>query len=78
MIETKSLTHADGGSLYFLQDEKLIFEIISNDSLDIQMGGISSNPITFSAVTFKSRTGFTSTMPKNFWTLNKSAGSTRA
>jgi len=50
MMGAKSLTHADGGSLYFLQDEKLSFEIISNDSLDLQMGGTSSNPITFPAI----------------------------
>ncbi len=49
MMGAKSLTHADGGSLYFLQDDELSFEIISNDTLDIQMGGTSSNPITFPA-----------------------------
>ncbi len=47
MLGAKSLTHADGGSLYFLQDGKLSFEIISNDSLGIQMGGTSGNEITF-------------------------------
>ena len=50
MMGAKSLTHADGGSLYFLQDDKLSFEIISNDSLDIQMGGTSGNEITFPAI----------------------------
>jgi len=47
MMGAKSLTHADGGSLYFLKDGLLTFEIISNDSLDIQMGGTSGNEITF-------------------------------
>ena len=47
MMGAKSLTHADGGSLYFLRDGMLSFEIISNDSLDIQMGGTSGNQITF-------------------------------
>ncbi len=47
MMGAKSLTHADGGSLYFLKDGLLTFEIISNDSLDIQMGGTSGNKITF-------------------------------
>lgn len=47
MMGAKSLTHADGGSLYFLQQDTLSFEIISNDSLDIQMGGTSGNEITF-------------------------------
>ena len=47
MMGAKSLTHADGGSLYFRNDDELSFEIISNDSLDIQMGGTSGNDITF-------------------------------
>ncbi len=47
MMGAKSLTHADGGSLYFLKQGMLSFEIISNDSLDIQMGGTSGNEITF-------------------------------
>jgi len=47
MMGAKALTHADGGSLYFFKDDVLTFEIISNDSLDIQMGGTSGNEITF-------------------------------
>ncbi len=47
MMGAKSLTHADGGSLYFLKDGALSFEIISNDSLGIQMGGTSGNEIIF-------------------------------
>ncbi len=47
MMGAKSLTRADGGSLYFSKNGLLSFEIISNDSLDIQMGGTSGNEITF-------------------------------
>ena len=47
MMGAKSLTRADGGSLYFLKDGLLTFEIISNDSLNLQMGGTSGNDITF-------------------------------
>ncbi len=47
MMGAKALTHADGGTLYFLHEDRLIFEIISNDSLDIQMGGTSDNTIEF-------------------------------
>ena len=36
--------------LYFLREGKLSFEIISNDSLDIQMGGSSGNKIIFPAI----------------------------
>jgi len=50
MMGAKSLTRADGGSLYFLKDGLLTFEIISNDSLNIQMGGTSGNEITFSPI----------------------------
>jgi HD-GYP domain-containing protein (c-di-GMP phosphodiesterase class II) len=50
MMGAKALTEADGGSLYFLNDGELSFEIISNDSLDIQMGGTSGNEITFPAI----------------------------
>ena len=50
MMGAKSLTRADGGSLYFIKDGLLTFEIISNDSLDIQMGGTSGNEITFSPI----------------------------
>ena len=50
MMGAKSLTHADGGSLYFLKHEMLTFEIISNDSLSIQMGGTSANEIAFPSI----------------------------
>ena len=50
MMGAKALTHADGGSLYFLKNDELSFEIISNDTLDIQMGGTSGNDITFPAI----------------------------
>lgn len=50
MMGAKALTQADGGSLYFLNDGELSFEIISNDSLDIQMGGTSGNEITFPTI----------------------------
>ena len=53
MMGAKSLTHADGGSLYFLKDDVLSFEIISNDTLDIQMGGTSGEDITFPAIPLK-------------------------
>jgi HD-GYP domain-containing protein (c-di-GMP phosphodiesterase class II) len=50
MMGAKSLTNADGGSIYFLREGELSFEIISNDSLDIQMGGSSGNKILFPAI----------------------------
>lgn len=50
MMGAKTLTRADAGSLYFLKDGMLSFEIISNDTLDVQMGGTSGNAITFPAI----------------------------
>ena len=50
MMGAKALSQADGGSLYFLNNDELSFEIISNDSLDIQMGGTSGNEITFPTI----------------------------
>ena len=50
MMGAKQLTHADGGSLYFLKEGLLTFEIISNDSLGKHMGGTSGNDITFPAI----------------------------
>ena len=47
MLGAKSLTHADGGTLYFVKEDQLCFEIISNDSLAIAMGGTSGKPIEF-------------------------------
>lgn len=53
MMGAKQLTNADGGSLYFLKDGLLTFEIISNDSLGKQMGGTSGSAITFPAIPIK-------------------------
>ena len=50
MMGAKQLTHADGGSLYFLKEGLLTFEIISNDSLEKHMGGTSGCDITFPAI----------------------------
>lgn len=50
MMGAKALTHAEGGTLYILRDETLHFEIISNDSLDIRMGGTSGNKIEFAPI----------------------------
>ena len=50
VMGAKQLTNADGGSLYFLKEGMLTFEMISNDSLGIQMGGASGTEITFPAI----------------------------
>jgi HD-GYP domain-containing protein (c-di-GMP phosphodiesterase class II) len=48
----KKLTHADGGSLYLVNEtrDELEFRIILNDSLGIEQGGSSGNPISMMPV----------------------------
>jgi len=44
----KKLTNADGGSLYTLNEQdELVFEIVSTDSLNIHMGGTTGHSIDF-------------------------------
>jgi len=47
LVAAKNLTHADGGTLYRLDGDKLQFEIVRTDSLNIAMGGTSGNPVPF-------------------------------
>ncbi len=49
LVAAKTITHADGGTLYRMTDdqEELRFEILRTDSLHITMGGTSGNPINF-------------------------------
>jgi len=47
LVAAKNLTHADGGTLYRLVDDKLQFEIVRTDSLSIAMGGSSGNAVPF-------------------------------
>ncbi len=49
LVAAKTITHADGGTLYRVTDDQqaLRFEILRTDSLHIAMGGSSGNPIDF-------------------------------
>ncbi len=49
LLAAKKITNADAGTLYLLDAEKqvLTFEILRNDSLKIQKGGTTGEPITF-------------------------------
>jgi HD-GYP domain-containing protein (c-di-GMP phosphodiesterase class II) len=49
LVAAKTITHADGGTLYRVTDDRqaLRFEIIKTDSLKIAMGGSSGQPINF-------------------------------
>ena len=43
----KTITNADGGTLYRVFDDQLKFEIVLNDSLNIAMGGTTGNDVPF-------------------------------
>ena len=52
LSSAKSLTNADGGTLYLKSEDgqKLDFAIVRNDKLNINLGGISGNAIQFASV----------------------------
>jgi signal transduction histidine kinase len=51
--EARSLTLADGGTLYILTDDQLHFKIVQNESLNINMGGVTGVDITFPPLEIK-------------------------
>ena len=58
LLGAKELTNADGGTLYTLDDEQRIqFQIVRNDSLDIQMGGTSGNDVMIPPVSLFKENG---------------------
>ncbi|HEX7465131.1 MAG TPA: GAF domain-containing protein, partial [Usitatibacter sp.] len=57
LIAAKNLTHADGGTLYRLDGDKLQFEIVRTDSLSIAMGGTSGNPVPFYPIPLHDKNG---------------------
>jgi HD-GYP domain-containing protein (c-di-GMP phosphodiesterase class II) len=57
LIAAKNLTHADGGTLYRLDGDKLQFEIVRTDSLSIAMGGTSGNAVPFYPIPLHNKDG---------------------
>lgn len=47
VVEAQSVTHADAGTLYLVEDNLLKFVILRNTSLNLAMGGTSGTPISF-------------------------------
>ena len=47
VIEAQSVTNADAGTLYLLENKALKFVILRNTSLQLAMGGTSGNEISF-------------------------------
>ncbi len=50
VVEAQSVTNADAGTLYLLEDNALRFVILRNASLKIDMGGTSGREIAFNPV----------------------------
>lgn len=51
LLGAKELTNADGGTLYIRgDDDKLHFQILRNDSLNVALGGTSGNAVTIPPV----------------------------
>ncbi len=50
VVEAQSVTNADAGSLYLLEDNVLKFVILRNTSLDMSMGGTTGNLMAFKPV----------------------------
>jgi HD-GYP domain-containing protein (c-di-GMP phosphodiesterase class II) len=59
LIAAKTITHADGGTLYRMTEDgkALRFEILRTDSLDIAMGGTTGNVINFPNLPLSKETG---------------------
>lgn len=51
LLAAKQLTHADGGTIYSVNEQKeLVFDTLFNDSLDLHWGGSTGEPIQFSPI----------------------------
>lgn len=59
LVAAKTITHADGGTLYRLTDDRrhLRFEIVRTDSLNIRLGGTTGNKIAFPDVALTNELG---------------------
>ncbi len=61
LFAAKGLTHADGGTLYLMQEEAgertLKFEIVRTDSLGIAMGGTTGVPVPFRPINLIGKDG---------------------
>lgn len=59
LIAAKTITHADGGTLYRMTDDRehLRFEIMRTDTLGIALGGTTGNPINLPDLPLKNERG---------------------
>lgn len=47
LVEVQAIYNADGGSFYLLEDDRLPFAIVLNDSMGIAMGGTTDEEVPF-------------------------------
>jgi len=58
LVAAKNITHADGGTLYRMTEEKTLkFEILRNDTLNIAMGGTTGVAIPFYPINLYDKEG---------------------
>jgi HD-GYP domain-containing protein (c-di-GMP phosphodiesterase class II) len=58
LLGAKALTHADGGTLYSVQEDGTVkMEIIHTDSLNFAMGGTTGKPIPFAPIPLRNAQG---------------------
>lgn len=53
VTEARSVSQADGGTLYTLKREQLHFQIVQNDSMNLFMGGTTNNPISLPPISLQ-------------------------
>lgn len=53
LLGAKELTNAEGGSVYRVDGERLVFEIVRNDVLGMSYGGTSGRPVPFPSLTIR-------------------------
>lgn len=57
VAEAQAFTHADAGTLYLVEEDKLRFVILRNTSLDMTMGGTKGAPVTFDPIRMHNEDG---------------------
>ncbi|VAW83686.1 Chemotactic transducer-related protein [hydrothermal vent metagenome] len=50
LVSAQSITNADGGTLYLVENKQLKFEIVRTESQDVALGGTTNNPIHYAPI----------------------------
>ncbi|MCS6799555.1 MAG: GAF domain-containing protein [Myxococcota bacterium] len=57
LLEAKALCHADGGTLYLVEDDALHFAMVHNDTLGIAEGGTTGRPVSLPPIPLRGPDG---------------------